>query len=67
MKPAKVVGIALNTEGLDERRARAEVERAGKETGLPADDLVRFGAEHFYAAIAPAIVKRPPLTAAARE
>jgi uncharacterized NAD-dependent epimerase/dehydratase family protein len=65
LKPAKVVGIALNTQGLPEDDARNEIERARNETGLPADDLVRFGAEHFYAAIAPAIVKRPPLTAVA--
>jgi uncharacterized NAD-dependent epimerase/dehydratase family protein len=66
VKPAKVVGIALNTEGLDESSARAEIERARNETDLPAEDLVRFGVESFYAEIAPAIVKRPPLTAAAR-
>jgi uncharacterized NAD-dependent epimerase/dehydratase family protein len=65
LKPAKVVGIALNTQGLPEDDARNEIERARGETGLPADDLVRFGAEHFYAAITPAIVKRPPLTAVA--
>ncbi len=64
IKPAPVVAIALNTQGLREDEARAEVARAREETGLPADDLVRFGAEHLYAAIADRIVKRPPLTAA---
>ncbi len=63
-KPAHVVAIALNTQGLHEDEARAEIARARKETGLPADDLVRFGAEHLYGAIAHRIVKRPPLTAA---
>lgn len=62
VKPAPVVGIALNTYGLTEDRARAEAARATQETGLPADDLVRFGAEAFYRAIAPAIVKRAPRT-----
>lgn len=66
LKPAKVVGIALNTHGLNEDDARSEIARAREETGLPADDLVRFGAEHFYGAIGPHIAKRPPLTAAAR-
>lgn len=61
LKPARVLGIALNTRGLDEREARAEIVRARAETGLPADDLVRFGANDFYTSIAPHIVKRPPL------
>lgn len=64
VKPAKVIGIALNTQGLAEREARAEVERAAEESGLPAADLVRFGADGFYAAIAPQIVKQPARTAA---
>jgi uncharacterized NAD-dependent epimerase/dehydratase family protein len=63
IKPAAVVGIALNTRRLDEEDARAEIERARREAGLPADDVVRFGAEGFYGAIAGAIVKRQPLGA----
>jgi len=63
LKPAKVVGIALNTHGLSDQQARAEVERARTETGLPADDVVRFGAVEFYRAIAPAIVKHAARTA----
>ncbi len=61
VKPAEVIGIALNTQCLDEGQARAEIERAREETGLPATDLVRFGPHDFYAEIAPRIVKRPPL------
>ncbi len=64
LKPAPVVGIALNTHGMSEDDAYAEIERARKETGLPADDLVRFGPEPFYAAIAHRIVKRPVLPTA---
>jgi uncharacterized NAD-dependent epimerase/dehydratase family protein len=60
VKPAPIVGIALNTWGLNDDEARAEIARAREESGLPADDLVRFGADEFYAAIAPRIVKRPP-------
>jgi uncharacterized NAD-dependent epimerase/dehydratase family protein len=66
IKPAPVVGIALHTHGLSDHEARVEIARARDETGLPADDLVRFGASRFYAAIEPRIVKRPPLSAAAR-
>jgi len=65
VKPAPVVGIALNTHGLNENEALAEVERARSEIGLPCDDLVRFGADRFYAAIKDRLVKTAP-TAAAR-
>ena len=64
LKPAEVIGIALNTHGMPENDARAEIERARNETGLPSDDLVRFGPDRFYAAIAHRIVKRPTLPAA---
>jgi uncharacterized NAD-dependent epimerase/dehydratase family protein len=43
-RPAKVHGIALNTRRLDEAAARRAIEEAEAETGLPADDPVRFGA-----------------------
>jgi uncharacterized NAD-dependent epimerase/dehydratase family protein len=65
IKPAAVVGIALNTHGLTQDEASAEIARARHETGLPADDVVRFGAKDFYAAIEPRIVKHQPLTAEA--
>jgi uncharacterized NAD-dependent epimerase/dehydratase family protein len=42
-RPATVSAIALNTRGLPERDARAAVEATEDETGLPADDPVRFG------------------------
>lgn len=63
LKPAKVIGIALNTHAYDEAGARAEIARATEITDLPAQDVVRFGAGDFYAAIAPAIVKREPARA----
>ncbi len=44
LRPAPVVGIALNTYELDEASARDEIRRAEAETGLPATDCVRFGA-----------------------
>lgn len=63
IKPAKVAGIALRTHGLSEDEARAEIALAKRETGLPADDIVRFGAQRFYSEIAPLIVKSRPLEA----
>jgi D-glutamate N-acetyltransferase len=40
---ARVACVALNTGRLPEDEARAAVAQAGAETGLPADDPVRFG------------------------
>ena len=44
LRPAKVAAIALNTSGVSEEEARAAIAQAEEETGLPADDPVRFGA-----------------------
>jgi len=46
-----VVGIALNTWGLDETAARAAVAKAARDTGLPATDAVRFGTKDLLDAI----------------
>jgi uncharacterized NAD-dependent epimerase/dehydratase family protein len=42
-RPARVAAIALNTSRLGAERAREAIAAAAEETGLPADDPVRFG------------------------
>jgi D-glutamate N-acetyltransferase len=54
-RPAKVVALALNTRRLDEESARAAIEAAEGETGLPADDPVRFGPGRLLDAILPRV------------
>ena len=52
LRPAQVVCLALNTADLlDDDDARGEIEAAAAETGLPADDPVRFGAAFLLDAI----------------
>jgi uncharacterized NAD-dependent epimerase/dehydratase family protein len=54
-RPARVACIALNTRFLDEEAAREAIAEAEAETGLPADDPVRFGAQRLLEAV----VQRP--------
>ena len=51
VKPASVIGIALNTFGLDETAAQQVVAETAAETGLPTTDPVRFGAQPLLAAV----------------
>jgi uncharacterized NAD-dependent epimerase/dehydratase family protein len=57
-RPARVACIALNTRALGEDEARAEVARAEEETGLPADDPVRFGPARLLDAVLESIELR---------
>jgi uncharacterized NAD-dependent epimerase/dehydratase family protein len=52
-RPAKVACVAMNTRLLGEEEAHAAIEAASAETGLPADDPVRFGAERLVEALVP--------------
>ena len=51
LRPAKVAAIALNTSSVSEEEARSAVAAAEEETGLPADDPVRFGAGKILDAV----------------
>ena len=51
MWPARVLGVALNTQALDEEAARRAVRDAGQACGLPATDPVRFGAGPLAVAV----------------
>jgi uncharacterized NAD-dependent epimerase/dehydratase family protein len=50
-RPARVAVVALNTRALREDEARTAVAAAAEETGLPADDPVRFGAAKLVEAV----------------
>ena len=50
-RPAKVAAVALNTRPVEEREARRAISDAEEETGLPADDPVRFGASKLVDAV----------------
>lgn len=51
IKPSRVIGVCLNTYGMDEASALAAVEAAERDTGLPATDPVRFGCDKLVEAI----------------
>jgi uncharacterized NAD-dependent epimerase/dehydratase family protein len=53
-RPAPVLAVALNTRYLDDAGARVAIQAAEQETGLPADDPVRFGGARLLDAISPA-------------
>jgi uncharacterized NAD-dependent epimerase/dehydratase family protein len=55
VRPTRVAAIALNTSDLDEDEARAAIAEAERETGLVADDVVRFGADRVLQAVLAAL------------
>jgi uncharacterized NAD-dependent epimerase/dehydratase family protein len=50
-RPCKVVGLALVTHGLSEQEALDAIKKTEDETGLPATDVMRFGAEKLMDAL----------------
>jgi D-glutamate N-acetyltransferase len=58
--PSRVVAVALNTSLIpDEAEAHRVIEETARETGLPTDDPVRFGADRLWAAIHTALEPAP--------
>ncbi|MDX2105691.1 MAG: DUF1611 domain-containing protein [Candidatus Melainabacteria bacterium] len=51
MRPAKVIGISVDTRGLSEQEAKNILEKYENETNLPATDPIRFGVEPLVKAI----------------
>jgi uncharacterized NAD-dependent epimerase/dehydratase family protein len=56
-RPARVLAVALNTRLLDEDAARRAIDETEAQTGLPADDPVRFGAGRLVDSLEP-LIKR---------
>jgi uncharacterized NAD-dependent epimerase/dehydratase family protein len=57
-RKARVIGIALNCWGMTDSEALAAVESAENDTGLPATDVLRFGAARLMEAVDAALEKR---------
>lgn len=55
LRPARVAAVALNTQSLEEDEARTAVQATAAETGLPADDPVRFGPDRLLDAVLAAL------------
>jgi uncharacterized NAD-dependent epimerase/dehydratase family protein len=51
VRPARVAALALNTSDLDDEQAHVAVVAAERETGLVADDVVRFGPDRVLEAV----------------
>jgi len=54
-RPSRVVALALNTVGMDDGTARRAIDAASDETGLPAADPVREGADGLLDAVLAAL------------
>lgn len=51
MRPAKVIGISVDTRGLSEQEAKDTLQKYTSETNLPASDPIRFGVAPLIEAI----------------
>jgi len=58
--PSKVVAIALNTSlSPSDEEARSLIAAIQEETGLPTDDVIRFGADGLWTAVRDAVEALP--------
>lgn len=64
VKPARVVGVALNTRDLDESATRRAIADAEETTGLPATDPVKFSGDKLVGAVVSALAEREPAASA---
>lgn len=51
IKPAPCVAVALNTRSLTKAEAQAFIQQSAAQTGLPTDDVVRFGGATLWRAV----------------
>jgi uncharacterized NAD-dependent epimerase/dehydratase family protein len=51
LRPARTIGVSLNTVDLSDADARAVIERTAKETGLPTTDPVRYDTQPLADAV----------------
>ena len=64
VRPARVACLALNTAHLSEEASAAAIAEAAEESGLPADDPVRFGAGPLLDSVLDAFDTQVPVQAA---
>jgi uncharacterized NAD-dependent epimerase/dehydratase family protein len=57
--PSRVVAVALDTSKLGDAEARAAIADAEQETGLTADDPIRFGPHRLFEAVRSAVLSLP--------
>ena len=59
IKPAPCVAVALNTRNLTAAQAQAHIQQVQAHTGLPTDDVVRFGGNKLWHAVRAASERTP--------
>jgi uncharacterized NAD-dependent epimerase/dehydratase family protein len=62
IKPAPCVAVALNTKSLSAAQAQAHIHQVQAQTGLPTDDVVRFGADKLMRVVRTAAQQTPKWT-----
>jgi uncharacterized NAD-dependent epimerase/dehydratase family protein len=59
IKPAPCVAVALNTRNLSAAQAQAHIQQVQAQTGLPTDDVVRFGGAKLWQSVRTASERTP--------